>query len=49
MLDQEESVNSLKIDIESLKIVLRNLVTDFEKKFQRAKNCLKRSRSLVDE
>jgi hypothetical protein len=38
----EESVDSLKIEIESLKMILKESVPDFQNKFQRAKDTVLR-------
>ncbi len=37
-LDLEEGIDLLRIEIESLKIILKELVPDFKKKFNTAKN-----------
>jgi hypothetical protein len=37
-LDLKEAVGSLKIEIESLKIILKELIPDFQNKFRNVKN-----------
>jgi hypothetical protein len=37
-LDLKEAVDSLKLEIESLKIILKEMTPDFEEKFKNARN-----------
>ena len=41
-LDLEESVDSLRLEIESVKMVLKELVPDFQDKFRNIKNTVLR-------
>jgi hypothetical protein len=41
-LDMEETVDSLRLDIESVKMVLKDLVPDFQDKFRNIKNTVLR-------
>jgi hypothetical protein len=41
-LDLEEAVDSLRLEIESVKMVLKDLVPDFQDKFRNIKNTVLR-------